>query len=574
MTDSGVSQAERLGDTIADRHTGQSDSHADRLAELQKITDRLSLAAELGRLGAWEWEIRTGRVIWSPELERIHGLEPGTFPGTFEAYQSDIHPDDRQRVLRTVSESIEQQKAHVLEYRIIAPDGSVRWLEARGRLFFDDAGRPERLIGICVDATERKQAEAAIQAQHRLAELMAEIGLVLTRADSMRATLQGCAQAVLHFADAAFVRVWTLNADAQMLDLQASAGMYTHLDGPHGRIPVGEFKIGRIARDRRALLSNQVIGDPQVSDQEWAQREGMIAFAGYPLLVGSDLLGVLAMFARHPITAADLQALGAVGHSIALAIQKMRQDEALKQSEANLRVRAAELVHVAAALERSNRELDSFAYAASHDLRAPLRGIANLAQWIEEDLRAQGQLKDENAEMLQLMRSRMHRMESLIEGLLEYSRAGRIHHAPERVDVRRLVRDVVDLLAAPEAATIDIEGDLPTLTTERLPLQQVFLNLIGNALKHAKRGDPHVTVTAREDGRFWEFAVRDNGPGVPPQFHERIWGIFQTLEARDRVEGAGIGLALVKKLVESQGGRARVESNAGDGATFTFQWPR
>jgi PAS domain S-box-containing protein len=231
-----------------------------------------------------------------------------------------------------------------------------------------------------------------------------------------------------------------------------------------------------------------------------------------------------------------------------------------------------ELTELALALERSNRELDSFAYAASHDLRAPLRGIANLAQWIEEDLVSTGQLRDETREMLELMRGRMHRMEGLIEGLLEYSRAGRIHHAPETVDTAEIVRDVVDLQSPPESVSIDIGADLPTISTERLLLQQVFMNLIGNAIKHANRDDAAIEVTSHRVGQFYQFSVRDNGPGIAREFHDRIWGIFQTLESRDRVEGAGIGLALVKKIVESQGGRVWIESTPGEGATFRFLW--
>ena len=231
-----------------------------------------------------------------------------------------------------------------------------------------------------------------------------------------------------------------------------------------------------------------------------------------------------------------------------------------------------QLADVALALERTNRELDSFAYAASHDLRAPLRGIANLAQWIEEDLIGSGEIKAETREMLELMRGRMHRMEGLIEGLLQYSRAGRIHQQPEAVDVAALVREVVDFLSPPETVSVTISNDMPVIVTERLLLQQVFQNLIGNAIKHANRTDPSIIVGSKRVGPFYEFSVGDNGGGIPPEFHDRIWGIFQTLEARDRVEGAGIGLALVKKIVEAQAGRVWLESAPGAGATFRFLW--
>ena len=387
MANIAAHQAEQFGDTF--------------------VAERLSLAVEAARLGTWQWDIRTNRVLWSMELERIHGIPEGTFAGTLDASQSDIHPEDRERVSRTIEETVRERKPHRLEYRIVLPDGSTRWLESRGRMFFDEVGEPDRLVGVCLDITDRKRSE-----------------------------------------------------------------------------------------------------------------------------------------------------------------------EALKQSEQNLRARAEELARVAHALERTNRELDAFAYAASHDLRAPLRGIANLAQWIEEDLQSQGKLPAETAEMLQLMRSRMHRMEALIEGLLQYSRAGRIHQAPEQVNTRKLVQDVVDLLAPADNVTVSISPDLPTVTASRLPLQQVFLNLIGNALKHANRDRAEVAISAADAGPSIEFAVKDNGPGIPPEFQDRIWGIFQTLEARDKVEGTGIGLALVKKLIDTAGGRVWVESKAGEGATFRFLWPK
>jgi signal transduction histidine kinase len=470
--------------------------------------------------------------------------------------------------------------------------------EASGTLVFGQAGegrfvtfvvQPHRdetelvhgLIFHAVDVTEqvrsRQQLErqtAELQLQHRLSNLLAEVGVILTRGDELEPMLQACAESVVTHTGSALSRIWTLQDGEDVLELRASAGIYTHLDGPHSRIPVGQFKIGRIAADRAPHLTNDVSADPEIADRDWATREGLRAFAGYPLIAGNVVLGVIGTFSRQPLTSVDLQALGSVALSIAIGIQKKRHKEALRLSEEHLRRRAEELARLATALERSNRELDAFAYAASHDLRAPLRGIANLAQWIEEDLTGQKLLSDDTAQMLQLMRSRMHRMEGLIEGLLEYSRAGRVHHKPESVDVGRLVREVVDLLAPPEPVQVVVGPGLPTLRTERLPLQQIFMNLISNGVKHAKRDDAVVEVSVRENGSFYEFTVSDNGIGIPAEFQGRIWGIFQTLEARDKVEGTGIGLALVKKLVESAGGRVWVESKPGEGAAFKFAWPR
>jgi PAS domain S-box-containing protein len=245
-----------------------------------------------------------------------------------------------------------------------------------------------------------------------------------------------------------------------------------------------------------------------------------------------------------------------------------------KQHEEALRRHAHELAGLAEQLRRSNRELDQFAYVTSHDLRAPLRGIGNLASWIEEDLGPQV-VAEEPRKMLALLRGRVARMEGLIDGILEYSRIGRTKQKVEEVDVRKLLADTIDLLAPPAGVTIDIAPDMPTLLTQRLPLQQVFMNLIGNAIKHAGRADVTVKDTTADAGPYQvEFAVADNGQGIDPQYHEKIFVIFQTLAARDKVEGSGVGLSLVKKIVEGHGGRVWVESQPGEGATFRFTWPR
>ena len=220
------------------------------------------------------------------------------------------------------------------------------------------------------------------------------------------------------------------------------------------------------------------------------------------------------------------------------------------------------------------RDLDEFAYVASHDLKAPLRGIANLAQWLQEDVG--DRLDPESTEYLRLLQGRVHRMEALIDGILAYSRAGRILNPSEPVDTGALVGEVVELLAPPAEVRIEVPEHMPTLEAERVPLQQVFMNLIGNALKYtcAVRPDVMIRVAWRDAGDAFEFAVSDNGPGIAPEYHERIWGIFQTLEARDKVEGTGIGLSVVKKIVETRGGSVSVESVPHQGATLRFTWPK
>ncbi|MEM9803829.1 MAG: PAS domain S-box protein [Cyanobacteria bacterium P01_D01_bin.56] len=231
------------------------------------------------------------------------------------------------------------------------------------------------------------------------------------------------------------------------------------------------------------------------------------------------------------------------------------------------------LAQTTANLEQRNRELDEFAYVTSHDLKAPLRAIANLATWLEEDL--EGQLPPDNKEQLNLLQGRVHRMENLIDGLLEYSRVGRGNHRSESIDVNQLLQNIVDLLDPPPEFTIAIAPNLPTLQTTRPALTQVFSNLISNAIKHHDRTDGRVEIHhQRLDTGFHEFCVIDNGPGIDPAFHQKVFNIFQVLEARDTVENTGIGLAIVKKTIEAEGGTIGVESNQEQrGATFRFTWP-
>lgn len=245
-------------------------------------------------------------------------------------------------------------------------------------------------------------------------------------------------------------------------------------------------------------------------------------------------------------------------------------EQALHQLNLTLEERVAERT---AELEQINRELVEFTNVVSHDLRSPLRAITMLADWVSEE--SASLLPARSKEHLSKMRQRIQRMEKLLNDLVAYTRAGRVHYGKELVDTSVLVRDICQLFDAPPNFRTEVIEPMPCFVTERVPLETVLRNLIGNAFKHhpePERG--RVVISARDLGSQFEFSVVDNGAGIRSEYHERIFGVFQTLRPRDEVEGSGMGLAIAKRLVEGRGGRITVESSPDHGSTFKFTWPK
>jgi PAS domain S-box-containing protein len=433
-----------------------------------------------------------------------------------------IHPDDRQRTVDAWSSSMRTGSLYEIEYRWKrGADQSYRWWLGRALPVRDEQGAISYWVGTGTDIHDQKRAEAALRESEQRYRVLA---------DSMP------------------LLIWMADPQGEMLSTNQPWRDYTGLD--HGEL--GAEGWARIVHP----------DDIPLTAERWAASVA----TGQPFEIEQRVRGVDGGYRWHLVRALPVRDEdGAVAYWVGTNTNIDDQ----KRYEATLREQAESLAELTGQLEARNRELDQFAYITSHDLKAPLRGIANLAQWIEEDLGEHATA--EIRQQLELLRGRAHRMEALIEGILQYSRVGRVGEQPQLVDVAQLLDDVVDLLALP-AGQVSVEPGMPTLRAERVPLQQVFHNLIGNALKH---GGPDVQVQVRceQQGDRYRFSVSDNGPGIAPQYHERIFGIFQTLASRDRVEGSGLGLALVKKIVESRGGRVTVDSDEGRGATFCFTWP-
>ncbi len=349
-------------------------------------------AQAIAQLGSWEWDVTTGAAHWSTELYRILGYVPGEVPPSYEGYQVRLHPEDREAAQARVQRAARTGEPYSGESRLILPDGTIRHVQARGRLLVDAAGRPHKLVGTMQDITERKLLE----------------------------------------------------------------------------------------------------------------------------------------------------------------------DE--------LELRTTEL-------RRSNAELEHFAYAASHDLRAPLRAITELSAWLVEDLG--DQLPERPREYLALIRRRVGRMDRLLTDLLDFARVGRADEKTEVVNTTELIDELRQLVSGRSRIVIDTCGELPTFTTARAPLKSVFLNLLDNAIKHHDRPDGRIEIRSFDWGMYHEFTITDDGPGIPPDMHKRVFEMFRTLRPRDQVEGSGLGLSIVQKIVETAGGQITLDSTPVErGATFRFTWPK
>ena len=501
------------------------------LQNQQDTAERLKIALSAAQMGSWDWRLNDEALHWSPKTMSILGFDQRADEVSYESWRQCVHPEDLARVESAIADAQSSHAVFSEEYRVQWPDQSWHWVLVQGRFLYTN-GQPHQMIGVIQEITEEKRAVlalAASEARFRAVFEQAAVGMARLSPAGLWLQVNNTLCTLLGYAPAELINQ-PFQQFTEPADLAQDHNYYQQLVA--GQIDACRFQ------------------------KRYRHKDGTPIWTMVTVSTETDEQGNLLSFIA--------------------VIEDIRE---LKQTTAELRERANELERVNSLLavtnamvENRNTELDQFAYVTSHDLKAPLRAIANLSEWLEEDLGTN--LPEENRQQLTLLRSRVHRMEGLINGLLEYSRVGRREQQISWVDVRQMLLETIDLIAPPESFTITLPAQMPCLETNRTALNQVFSNLISNAVKHHDREDGQINITATEQAQLIEFTVKDDGPGIAPRYQQKVFTIFQTLKARDELESTGIGLAIVKKMVDSAGGRITLESAPGDGSTFRFTWPR
>lgn len=544
-----------------------------------------NLLKELSHTIVWEADATSEHFTFvSQSAERVLGYPIQQWLSEPNFWVNLIHPEDRQWTVALQSKEICHSRDYELEYRCLAADNRVVWLRDRGCVIRDDQGQVHKRRGMMVDITLAKLAEAELQIRRRQQNVVVQLSEKALLGSNFDALMDEGVALVSQALAVEYCKVLECLPDGKNFLLKAGAGWRDGVVGQamveaspnthagytlHCRQPVVVEDLYRERRFRASSLlhDHNVVSGMSVVIEGHSQQENVkeTPLKHHPF-------GILGAHSsrRRKFSRSDVDFLQSVAQVLATAIEQQRSNQALDEARRQLAKTREALNQTKTALKKRTEELEQFAYIASHDLKAPLRAIANLSQWIEEDIA--DQLNQENFHQMQLLRGRVERLDSLIDGLLQYSRAGRVKVEPEWVDVGELLNQVIDTLTPPPEFTIVISPGMPNLLTERLQLKQVFHHLIGNAIAHHPTQAGTVTISIQEHTDRYEFTVADDGAGIAPDFHERVFVIFQTLQAPDKAENIGMGLAIAKKIVESQGGIIQVDSQEGQGAKFNFTW--
>jgi PAS domain S-box-containing protein len=507
-----------LGLTLLARRAQRAQRIADVTQTEARLNERFKVVAESLSDVVYEWDLGA-RVEWFGDVDSLMGYAPGEFPRSMAGWSAMLHPEDRERVMAAVERQLRGEAPYAVEYRIRRKDGSYTWWTARGTVVRDAAGKAERWIGAITDVGERKRAEEALrESEHRFQELIEALPIL----------------------------TWTCTPEGPCDYLSPQWVKYTGIPEPE---QLGYGWLGQLhPDDRERTITAWQAEAPrgQGFDLEFRIRR-------------AD--GVYRWFKTRAAPLRDAQGRLTKWFGSNTDVEDMKQTQ-------------DELACTLEDLKRSNAELEQFAYVASHDLQEPLRMVSSYTQLLAQ--RYKGRLDPDADDFIAFAVDGANRMQRQINDLLAYSRVGTRGKAPAPTDSHAAVGQALATLTAAidEAGALVTSDDLPLVLADESQLVLVFQNLIGNAIKFHRPGEPpRVHVSAHREGRMWSFAVRDNGIGIAPEFHPRLFAIFQRLHTRDEYAGTGIGLAICKRIVERHGGQVGLQSELGKGSTFVFTLP-
>ncbi len=500
--------------------------------ELNATHEKLQLSVEAGQVAIWIWDLKTNELEWNNQAYKVFGIDDKNFKPTFEKFAGMIHPDDIATVQSATEETLKTGNTFDIEFRFIWPSGEVRNLSGRGDVVFDEEGNPEKMIGINLDVTERAKLVEKIKKQE----------------SQLRS-----------FVEQAPVAVAMFDTDMKYITVSNEWYRHNHIEG--------EYIIGRSHYDVIPEINERndwkeahqkVLNGIELKNakDKFVTKNGdniWISWKAIPWYKGENEVGGMILFVSDVTTEV-------------VYTEKLEEE---------VQERIKQIKDQAKQLEETNKELESFSYTISHDLRAPLRSINGFSDILLEDYAEV--LDDEGKRLLQIVRKSGLEMGELIDDILSFSRLGRKSLNKSLFDIDLLFSNVCDEEKR-NYPNHDIDVNMENLANaygDIALIKQVVTNLISNAFKYSSHNtNIRINISSKEDGSKVVYSIADNGAGFNMEYHEKLFGVFQRLHSKNEFEGTGVGLAIVKRIINKHGGEVWAESEPEKGSVFHFSLPK